>query len=164
MSRGHHFTKCMKCLKEFACGDCIPEYCPDCQEKRKRGAERLIQMCARVKVARRLSSQQLGEALKETVWPNLKLESHESALVSEAIERLTKWDGDYDDNRDAWEEVRGLKSQLEAAKEAISAILIEPFGCRFCDSGKLRNPDKAHDDDCGYLIAQRTLAELEAKP
>jgi hypothetical protein len=48
---------------------------------------------------------------------------------------------------------------------ALHAILNEPFGCRFCDSGKLRtpdNPEKTHDDDCGFLLARAALAKAEA--
>lgn len=40
-------------------------------------------------------------------------------------------------------------------REALEAILKEPFGCGFCDSGKLRNPKKEHNDDCGFYMAQK---------
>lgn len=33
MSRGHNFSRCGVCLKEFVCGDCIVSVCPDCSEK-----------------------------------------------------------------------------------------------------------------------------------
>lgn len=40
--------------------------------------------------------------------------------------------------------------------EVIAAILRDPHGCRFCDSGKLRSPDKDHDATCGYKMAAMT--------
>lgn len=42
---------------------------------------------------------------------------------------------------------------------AIRRILAEPHGCRFCDSGILRNPSKTHDHDCGYDMAKESLHE-----
>ncbi len=43
---------------------------------------------------------------------------------------------------------------------ALRRILDEPHGCRFCDSGKLRNPLGGHDDDCGYEMATFALSGL----
>ncbi len=43
---------------------------------------------------------------------------------------------------------------------ALEAIFAEPYGCRFCDSGKLRtpnNPAKFHDDNCGFWMAYTLL-------
>ena len=49
---------------------------------------------------------------------------------------------------------------------ALNAIMIEPYGCRFCHSGKLikpNDPEKDHDDDCGFLLARAAIAnEQEA--
>jgi hypothetical protein len=40
---------------------------------------------------------------------------------------------------------------------ALAAILAEPHGCVFCDSGKLRNPDKQHEITCGFDMARAAL-------
>ena len=61
-----------------------------------------------------------------------------------------------------------LERELERAHEewatealayegALRAILRDPHGCRFCDSGKLRNPEKGHDAECGYALAEAVL-------
>lgn len=61
-------------------------------------------------------------------------------------------------------EIRLIIGHAQAASPqaaAIEAILRDPYGCRFCDSGKLRipdNPDKGHDPDCGYLLAEVALS------
>lgn len=52
-------------------------------------------------------------------------------------------------------EWRKLARQLETA---LRAILAEPYGCRFCDSGKLRDAKKAHESGCGYGVAEAVLA------
>jgi hypothetical protein len=39
-------------------------------------------------------------------------------------------------------------------REALLWILAEPHGCAFCDSGKLRNLNKGHDERCGFAKAQ----------
>jgi hypothetical protein len=57
------------------------------------------------------------------------------------------------------EKAEARESRLRAALEA---ILREPYGCPFCNSGKLRNPLKTHTDDCGYALAPAALAEKEA--
>jgi len=36
-------------------------------------------------------------------------------------------------------------------------IKADPSGCPMCDSGKLRDPDKAHWDTCGYLLMEMVL-------
>lgn len=41
--------------------------------------------------------------------------------------------------------------------EALKALLREPYGCPFCDSGMLRNPRKVHLPDCGYALAATAL-------
>lgn len=52
---------------------------------------------------------------------------------------------------------RGAASSVPL-RAALKAILDEPHGCVFCDSGKLRNPSKDHDPKCGFAMAQRELA------
>ena len=50
--------------------------------------------------------------------------------------------------------------QCSKYREVLEAILKDPYGCRFCDSGKLRKPNdpkKDHDYDCGYLLALEAL-------
>lgn len=41
----------------------------------------------------------------------------------------------------------------DKVEAALRAILKEPYGCVFCDSGKLRNPAKPHDPECGFAMA-----------
>lgn len=41
---------------------------------------------------------------------------------------------------------------------ALAAIIAEPHGCVFCDSGKLRKPDKPHTPDCGFALANEILS------
>lgn len=51
-------------------------------------------------------------------------------------------------------------------RKALEAILKEPHGCPFCDSGKLRtpnNPAKDHDPDCGFLLAKAALSNDQPK-
>lgn len=43
-------------------------------------------------------------------------------------------------------------------RRALEALVAEPHGCVFCDSGKLRNPNKPHAPDCGFDMAQTALA------
>jgi hypothetical protein len=45
-----------------------------------------------------------------------------------------------------------------AALEALKAILRDPHGCRFCDSGKLRDATKRHDASCGYPMADAVIS------
>lgn len=54
--------------------------------------------------------------------------------------------------------------ETSKAEIALRAILAEPYGCPFCDSGKLRapdNPDKGHRPECGYYLAELALAKPE---
>jgi hypothetical protein len=53
-----------------------------------------------------------------------------------------------------------LRAELEAAKAAIRAVFENPYGCPFCDCGKLRKPDdprKGHDDDCPYALLRQVI-------
>lgn len=54
-------------------------------------------------------------------------------------------------------EIAALLNAFPALVEASKRVLAEPYGCRFCDSGKLRNPTKGHDDDCGFLMLRGAL-------
>lgn len=63
-------------------------------------------------------------------------------------------------------DLKALKFVLEeraALWAALKAILDEPHGCPMCDSGKLRNPDKEHFDECGYLLARAAIAKASSK-
>ena len=48
-------------------------------------------------------------------------------------------------------------------EEALRTIVAFPHGCRFCDSGTLRNPAKDHDDICGYAMAAKALSPSAVK-
>jgi len=50
----------------------------------------------------------------------------------------------------------GLAQHILAMK-ALRQIKADPSGCPMCDSGKLRDPDKAHWDTCGYLLMEMVL-------
>jgi len=45
--------------------------------------------------------------------------------------------------------------------EALKAIFREPYGCPFCDSGILRNPQKGHEPDCPFELARLAISEAE---
>lgn len=58
-------------------------------------------------------------------------------------------------------ELAAERARADVLLAALNAIMIEPYGCRFCDSGKLRKPGdpaKDHDDDCGFLLARAAIA------
>ena len=42
---------------------------------------------------------------------------------------------------------------------ALEAICADPYGCPFCDSGRLRNQNKPHDENCGFALATAALAK-----
>jgi hypothetical protein len=50
-------------------------------------------------------------------------------------------------------------AELQTTRAALRALLANPHGCRFCDSGELRREDRSHDDDCPYLVAGDVLGE-----
>lgn len=50
----------------------------------------------------------------------------------------------------------GLAQHILAMK-ALQQIKADPSGYPMCDSGKLRDPDKAHWDTCGYLLMEMML-------
>ncbi len=46
---------------------------------------------------------------------------------------------------------------------AVQRIVASPFGCRFCDSGKLRtenDPAKYHAADCGFMLARNAMTKV----
>jgi hypothetical protein len=49
------------------------------------------------------------------------------------------------------------KTRVAPLEKALKAIIADPSGCVFCDSGKLRNPAKGHDGSCGYYMAEQVL-------
>jgi hypothetical protein len=55
----------------------------------------------------------------------------------------------------------------EALVAALRALLAEPYGCPFCDCGKLRKRvdgrEPFHADDCAYLIARAALSKAESR-
>ena len=56
------------------------------------------------------------------------------------------------------EELGRLSAEQTRLKEVLRRILAGPAGCPFCDSGKLRNPQKDHDEDCGFALAATLVA------
>lgn len=58
-----------------------------------------------------------------------------------------------------------LGQEDRSLRAALERILAEPYGCSFCDSGKLRNPVKPHEEDCGFAMAAAALARpMKAVP
>lgn len=47
--------------------------------------------------------------------------------------------------------------ELSNAHAVIRTLLADPHGCPFCDSGKLRSPNKGHDPGCGFRMANELL-------
>lgn len=117
MSRGHHFTHCQFCLKEYACGDCITNGCELGRDKRKcpeyqnhirqleaqaavltekfgsadkkmAGISRLLAGLHHDQICAELTDKELAEELKIAIWSNLAIGTREIALIEQAIDRL----------------------------------------------------------------------------
>ena len=117
MSRGHHFTRCHTCNKEYVCGDCITTDCEMGRDKRKcpeyqnhirkteaaaKGLTRLFTSSNPKQAAmarllaghhyddlcKELTNAELADALKHTVWAHMKIGTKEIALMEQAIDRL----------------------------------------------------------------------------
>lgn len=71
-------------------------------------------------------------------------------------------------SREEWErldaENAALRKQVTALRGATTMLLIAPFGCPFCHSGKLINPAKGHTDGCGFGMASAALAYTKETP
>lgn len=48
--------------------------------------------------------------------------------------------------------------------DALKAIIDQPYGCRFCDSGKLRDASKSHDDNCAFMLARAAIEPSAPQP
>jgi hypothetical protein len=121
MSRGHHFTHCQYCNREYVCGDCITSDCElghnrkrcehyqahigqqkaqahlmeklfDNPDKKKAGVARMLAGMNWDSVCESLSNGELAEELKIKVWAEQTLGTYEIALIEQAIERLNKKD------------------------------------------------------------------------
>jgi hypothetical protein len=57
-----------------------------------------------------------------------------------------------------------LTRERDTLRRALEAVLREPHGCPMCDSGKLRNPDKAHWPECPYLAANQLRTSEPREP
>jgi hypothetical protein len=71
-------------------------------------------------------------------------------------------------------EVDRKDAEIAQLRQALEAILAEPHGCVFCDSGLLRcdNPNfksfykgerKEHESDCGFAMARAALSSTTPK-
>lgn len=56
-----------------------------------------------------------------------------------------------------------VRAEAPHLLRALALILAEPYGCAFCDSGKLRNPERGHADDCGFGVARAAVARAQRK-
>lgn len=117
MSRGHNFTRCQYCGKEYVCGDCITtncelrhdkRKCPDYQnhirqleasasvlgkafndsDKKKAGISRLLAGLNYDQICAEMTDKELAEQLKLTVWAKMSIGTREIALMEQAIDRL----------------------------------------------------------------------------
>jgi len=50
-----------------------------------------------------------------------------------------------------------LIAELRQTQAILHRFIEEPYGCPFCDSGKLRNPVKGHTSDCAWRQATEFL-------
>lgn len=117
--RGHHFTHCRYCNREYVCGDCITDNCEMGHNKRAcehyqghmkqlaAQAQTFEQTALRInkgqshagavllaqhlysEIAHEMTDTELAESMKELVWAHQKLGSKAEAVVRESIERLT---------------------------------------------------------------------------
>lgn len=55
--------------------------------------------------------------------------------------------------------LRQERATSHALASALRGLLADPYGCPMCDSGRLRNPEKAHWPECPYAIARAVLGE-----
>lgn len=55
-----------------------------------------------------------------------------------------------------------LIAAAPAMFEALQALIKEPHGCVFCDSGKLRNPARDHEETCGFAKARAALSQASS--
>ena len=61
-------------------------------------------------------------------------------------------------------ELKANAQLIAAAPDLLAAcksLLSEPFGCPFCDSGRLRNSERIHTLDCAYVLLQNAIAKAE---
>ena len=52
-------------------------------------------------------------------------------------------------------------NDFDKIETAARAVLADPHGCVFCDSGKLRNPTKTHELTCGFYLLCVSLDDSE---
>ena len=117
MPRGHHFTTCRLCGKEYVCGDCITDGCElghgkkSCEgykvylrqeaasakgvqamfthpEGKVAAAARMLADYHWDKLVKELSNTDLADAILKEIWANQEIGSREGALIAETIERL----------------------------------------------------------------------------
>ena len=117
MPRGHNFTTCRLCGKEYICGDCITDGCElghnkkSCEHykaylRREAAAATLMQSKfhdSNGKVAavsrlladvhldnlmKEMSDTELADAVLKEVWANHEVGSRTGAILAEVIERL----------------------------------------------------------------------------
>lgn len=86
----------------------------------------------------------------------------ERAMIKDAIMGLLvddDWDAEWGAHVQRLVAQRSAQPQDErgAMRAALEAILRDPHGCPFCDSGKLRNSAKDHAAGCGYALARAAL-------
>jgi hypothetical protein len=75
------------------------------------------------------------------------------------VKRPTTFEQLQEQYRELQGEYADSANHSEKVKAALTRILAEPYGCAFCDSGKLRNLNKDHDYDCGYAMARAVLGK-----
>ena len=138
--------------------ECGLKLCPECQgkigEKIRTLKDRLELLEPAVKAARKYHE----------IWHlTLQREATHEQLDATRINLFAKL-ADIDQEHAREQSPEDRLELLEPAVEALRAIMRDPYGCPFCDEGKLRKPNipgKEHEEDCGYYLAERALAALD---
>lgn len=108
----------------------------------------------------------VASALKGRVrWTDEQGVDHDAPLGLVALVYSCHAVGGYDGPGALESNIRLIAAAPELLS-ALKAIVADPYGCRFCDSGKLRtpnNPEKDHDATCGYVLARAATAKAEGQ-
>lgn len=54
-----------------------------------------------------------------------------------------------------------LEKVVLALSDALRELIVEPYGCSLCHSGKVINPAKGHQSDCPFELAHTALENAD---
>lgn len=106
---------------------------------------------------------ELGGGCVENLFERFKALQELFAAVQKDMRDEVKEALGYDQMCSGSHAVRRMVQRFKEIEAAGRRILAEPFGCPFCDSGKLRNPAKNHLEDCGFAMMTKALPPLKQK-